>query len=91
MISTWDDPITDDFECPLLSLTNTVYLVPANSIRIQVAVSIMHQCTNTCKFTETAVNRTIEREQVNVDNRSLVFKHDWSNDLYCLNIFCMNQ
>ena len=89
MLSTWDDPIIDEFDCPLLALTNTVHLVPPNSIHV--AVSIMHQCTNTCKFVETAITRRIEREQVDVHNHSLVFKHDWSNDLYCLNIFCMNQ
>ena len=51
-----------------------------------IAVSIIHiMCTDTCKFIETSIKRRIEREQVDVDNRSFLYKHEWTNDLYCLN------
>ena len=83
------NPITNDFECPLLTQTDTVLLVPPHWV--QSSVSIIHQCTDTCIFTDSGIRRRIEREEVHVHRQNLLYKHDWSNNLYCLNIFCMNQ
>ena len=83
------NPITNDFECPLLTLTDTVLLVPPH--RVQTSVSIIHQCADTCTFTGAGIRHRIEREEVHVHCCNLLYKHDWSNNLYCLNIFCMNQ
>ena len=89
MMTALGNPITNDFECPLLTLTDTVLLVPPH--RVQTSVSIVHQCTDTCTFTDTGIRRRIEREEVHIRSCNLLYKHDWSNNLYCLNIFCMNQ
>ena len=80
--------ITNDFDCPLFIMTSTFRLVP--SVCVVTEVSFVHECTSGCKFSRSTPLVTVERESVSQDR--LVFEHDYSsNNMYCLNVFCMNQ
>ena len=78
-------PILNSFECPLLSLSRVIETVSAKNIR-QV-ISIIHECGTTCKFDTVMRSKNIEREQV--DQQRLTFVHDYSNLMFCLNVYCM--
>ncbi len=80
-------PITNDYGCPLLTLTQTIRCVSPQSVAS--AVSIIHECNSSCSFVQTSRHRRVEREELL--SASLVYQHDWSNLFFCLNIFCMNQ
>ncbi len=77
----------NEYDCPLLILNKNIFVLPSRTIVTHILV--IHQCTNTCEVTKQSWNILHEREQV--ANHTLVLSHDFSNDLYCLNIFCMNQ
>ena len=78
--------ITNSYDCPLFTLTSTLLYVHTSFI--QNAVSMQHECSEECVFKETDSTRKVERE--NVHHSSLVFCHDYTSSLFCLNIFCMN-
>ena len=40
-----------------------------------------------CKFETAVILNTVEREQV--ADTKLVFDHDWTQLLYCLNVYCI--
>ena len=82
-----DSAILNDFDCPLLSLTKTLYFTSPNSLMR--SVSIVHECSTSCTFQKSCSNgTTIERELVS-NGSSLVYEHDWSNEIVCLNVYCM--
>lgn len=83
-------PINNEFDCPLLTLEPTFVTVPAHQVFCD--VSIIHECTKTCSFTKTPTSKTetVEREQIPYRNASC-YKHDFSNNVYCLNIYCTSQ
>ena len=74
----------NDFDCPLMTLTNTIVGIDPTDIASE--VSIMHECTDTCKFIASG-RRIVERELIQTNTLSYV--HDWTNKWYCLNIYCM--
>ena len=79
--------LQNEFDCPIASLTNEIFIVePINIIQ---PVSIVHLCSDSCKIS-TTYNKTrqLEREQVKLSKEQAIFKHDPSNNLYCINIFC---
>ena len=77
--------ITNDFDCPLFTMTNTFRLVPSSSIATE--VSFVHSY---CKFSQSTPLVTVERVSVSLDR--ILFEHDYrANTMYCLNIYCMNQ
>ena len=49
------------------------------------AVSLVHDCTDTCTFEERDSSRRIERKFTN--EKALHFKHDSCNIMYCLNVY----
>ena len=75
----------NNVECPLFTLTQTLFTV--DSTRIAMAISMPHECQDSCKFKDTQVHNMVEREEV--ANTNLVFEHDWTQLLYCYNIFCI--
>ena len=77
--------IYNDYDCPILSLTNLVYCI--SSEHILQSVSIIHECTTTCVFVTKSVSKRVEHEDVNTS--SLAYDHDWSNKLFCHNVYCM--
>ena len=81
------EPIRNDFKCPLFFMTSTINTI--EPLSVTTCVSIIHECTDTCLFAETTSTHRVERE--NTEKRQLTFKHDYTNNCYCLNIYCMNQ
>ena len=81
------DYITNSFEYPLLSLTSTLCCI--HSEHIDVAISVVHECSDQCIFVTSDFSRTVEREQV--VHSALTFQHDYTSLLYCMNVYCMNQ
>ena len=79
------EPIQNEFDCPLLSFTNLIYCIPSNFVKH--SVSVVHECSHTCMYISALTSKKVEHEGVDVSE--LVFTHDWSNNLYCLNIYCM--
>jgi hypothetical protein len=55
-------PIMNEYDCPLLSLTRTIMAV--KPLEILRAVSIVHQCTESCRFIEKESARNVEREDI---------------------------
>ena len=78
-------PLLNDYECPLFTLSRTLFTV--DSTRIQKAVSMVHECGNHCQFEKSVILNTVEWEQV--ADTKLVFLHDWTQLLYCLNVYCV--
>ena len=86
MVSPLGTSILNEFDCPLLSLSHTIFTV--NSTGIKKAVSVVHNCTDTCRFIDMECSRHVEREDVTI--KRLEYKHDYSENLmFCLNIYCM--
>ena len=75
----------NEYDCPLMELTRTLFTVL--SVNIQAAVNIVHECTSTCMFSEEMTMQSIEREHL--ESHKLNFTHDWGNDVYCYNVFCV--
>ena len=80
------EQLLNEFDCPLLSMTNLCYCIPSASICH--SVSVVHECTHTCTFTSILVSKQVEHESVELVQK--YYQHDWSNNMYCHNIFCMN-
>ena len=81
------EPITNEIDCPLLTLSRSVFTTRASSVFKR--VSIVHECSGTCQFVSKAVPRNIERERVSVAR--IEYEHDFSSNLvYCLNVYCMS-
>ncbi len=76
----------NEFDCPLFTLSTIFQCNPSDSISH--SVSMLHECTASCTF-KRGVTETIERE--NVQSSKLVFEHDFSNNLYSFNIYCMHS
>ncbi len=82
------EDITNDIDCPLLSLSNVVFATRSSSV--MKAVSVVHDCSDTCQFKNKEVPRNIERKPVSTSRTE--FEHDFiGNSMYCLNIYCMKQ
>lgn len=79
--------LCNEVDCPLLQLTNVFHCVSSNCI--QKSVSIHHECSNSCIFKHGTGSKTIERENVSFKN-NLTFHHDYTNNIYCLNVYCMH-
>ena len=73
------------FDCPILELTRTLFIVP--SADIQRPVNIVHECTDSSTFSEVATTLSVKREQLL--STKLTYIHDWNNPYYCYNIFCV--
>ncbi len=79
------EPIQNELDCPLLTFSNLIYCIPSNCVKR--SVSVVHECSNTCTYITALTSKVVEREGVDVSET--VFNHDWSINLYCLNIYCM--
>ena len=82
-----NERICDEFNCPILELTNNIHLCLVS--QVLTPVSIVHSCTESCKFkTTSTMTRLVEREQIPIGD--ITFEHDWTNSFYCLNIYNIN-
>lgn len=80
------EPICNEYDCPILCLSDLIYCVPAKCVSH--AVFVVHECTNSCKFVATNTTQTIEHEYVN--SVRTVYVHDLTNKMYSHNIYCMD-
>ena len=80
-----DQPILNEFDCPLLSLSTTFHVIPSSST--VTSVSIIHQCSQACTFAQSSTPVTREREVL--ISSQLTYTHDYSNTLFCLNMYAM--
>ena len=62
-------PITNDYDCPLLSLTYLFRCIPAHCI-LQ-SIFLIHECSPTCVNTSSTVDR------LSVSSQKHVFVHDF--------------
>ncbi len=83
MMETAQGTIQNEQNCPALDF---LMVVPSSSIRSRAAM--VHECSGDCSFTHATRPRVVEREEVELET-GLTFVHDYSNNLYCLNIYCM--
>lgn len=79
--------VLNEYDCPLYFLTSTFLCVQSSCIIS--SVSFFHECSPSCTFTRTDSYCQIERETVST--HKLVYRHDYNNSLYFLNIYCMHQ
>ena len=80
------EQILTEFDCPVIELTKKLFLV--SPVVIMGPISIVHLCAGTCTISQEPSTRLYEREEVALTSTQLVFKHDFSNKLYCYNIYC---
>ena len=81
------DEAVHDLDCPLLMLTQNLSFISPSAI--QRPISIVHECSETCTFHQSPTFTTIECEAV--DTNKIVLKHDWNNDVFCHNVYCMSN
>lgn len=79
-------PIFNQQECPLAELTDWYEVIPSSSITG--AISVFHECGDSCGIAN-AKRIIVEREEVTVGSKKTI-KHDLSNNMYCINFYCMN-
>ncbi|KAL5460040.1 hypothetical protein EMCRGX_G033453 [Ephydatia muelleri] len=71
------EPVLNEYECPLLAITKRIF--SADCSQIKQAVSIVHECSDSCTFDWGSSSRRIEREASG--EKALVNTHDWTNML----------
>lgn len=76
----------NEYDCPLLELSKRIFTTSCHSIKSP--VSLVHECGTSCVVQEGSSAESMEREEVVVSN-GLVLSHDWTNRLYCYNVFCV--
>ena len=76
--------ILDEFDCPLLIMVDFFHVIP-----VCAAVSVVHKCTTTCSFVEKTASVVVEGCDTSINR--LVFVHDWTNAVYCNNIYCLKN
>ena len=62
-----------------------LFCIPADCVSH--AISVVHECTNTCKYVSSSSSQRIEHEDVSISQ--LLYKHDYSNKMYCLNVYIL--
>ena len=77
----------DDRNCPLIRLSNVFMTV--ESVSILTAISVVHRCNKRCELKVTRKRFHVEREQCTLN--SLTLAHNFSNDMFIVNIYCMKS
>ena len=78
----------NSLDCPLYVRSQDVITIPAANLITD--VSFIHHCGGGCKFNGGGRKRNVEREAV-VTEECLSFNHDNNNQVYCYNVFCLNN
>ena len=68
--------VQNSLNCPLMVLTNDLVIVP--SFSIENSISICHECGPTCTYKERGTDK-------------ITYVHDWTNNMYSFNIYCMSN
>ena len=66
-------PLVTEFDCPILLLTNNIFVV--SPLCIHSPISVFHICLHSCLLSSDSLN----------------FIHDFSNSLFCYNIYCISN
>lgn len=66
-------PLLTEFDCPIAILTTNSYIVQTTSIHSP--VSVLHVCSDTCKFA----------------SDTSIFTHDLTNNVFCYNVYCIGN
>ena len=66
-------PLLTEFDCPILLLTTNLYIVQTTFIHAP--VSVVHVCSDTCKF----------------NGSTCIYMHDLNNNVYCYNVYCIGN
>lgn len=82
-----NQPLLDDKDCPILLLSDIFMCIPSD--RILTPVSIVHECDAKCTLQMRRKRVQTERQQCEVN--SLVLIHDYSNDMFVVNIYCIKN
>ena len=73
-------------DCPLFELSRTIKTV--EGCKMLKAVSFVQDCSRGgCHFEDVVTAVAIEREKV--AQKRIVFVHDFSNNVYCYNNYCL--
>ena len=78
--------ICNELDCPLVQPTDRFDV--KFSTQVLGSISIVHECGISCKV-EQNLKTIVEREESVISGAHCV-KHDKKNDLYALNIYCIN-
>ena len=73
LVSSDGNPINNEYDCPLLILSNVIFTV--KSSEIVRSVSVVHECSETCKFVNKETPRNVEREDISLSR--LEYEHDF--------------
>ena len=57
-------PFVNEYDCPQLDLTTTIFIIPGKNIKR--AVSIAHECDTSCCFKQTETVENVERQEHNL-------------------------
>ena len=88
IIREFDDmAVANEYDCPLLTLSHDLRIIHSNTVTT--ALSICHECTDSCVFIDHHGPYVIERDTV--CRTRFIYKHDWSIELFSLNIYCTNH
>ena len=68
--------VQNSLNCPLMVLTNDLVIVPSSSV--ENSISICHECGPMCTYKEHG-------------NGKITYVHDWTNNMYAFNIYCMSN
>ena len=82
-----DEAVLDELDCPLLMRTCNLNFISPSAIHCP--VSVVHACSDSCTFHRSSTCTAIELEAV--DTNRIVLKHDWNNDVFCHNVYCMSN
>ena len=86
-MDTFGISVSNEYDCSLLSLSCIFRCVFAHCV-LQ-SVSVVHECTSTCMVKNATSSCIIER--ISVSSQKQLFVHDYTNNIYALNIYCMHS
>ena len=87
-MDTFGIPVSNEYDCPLLSLNCFFRCVFAHCV-LQ-SVSIVHECTSTCMVKNVTSSCIIECLSVSSQKQLFVHNYNNTNNIYALNIYCMH-
>ena len=76
------------FDCSVLKLSHVVFSIPSS--HIMKSVSVLHECDPTCKFVQKTINRTVERENLDIYCTKMEYEHHFSNYNYYIDIYSIH-
>lgn len=75
LLSAGGQPLLNEFDCPLVELRNDVFTTSSDSI-----LKAAHGCSK----------KVLLCKPWRENGNQLEYHHDWTNRLYCFNVYCIN-